>query len=93
MREDGKKALPTFKDEIASGIGGSEAKLQHVKHQKFDQPAPSNQSDGRGSTPAASKPRSTKRRARRNNRNPARLDDGAARHPKWKRPGERAQIV
>ena len=86
MREDGKKVPPTFKDEIASGIGGSEAKLQHVKHQKFDQPAPSNQSDGRGSTPAASKPRSTKRRARRNNRNPARPNDGAARHPKWKRP-------
>jgi hypothetical protein len=86
MREDGKKVPPTSKDEIASGIGGSEAKLQHVKHQKFDQPAPSNQSDGRGSTPAASKPRSTKRRARRNNRNPARLNDGAARHPKWKRP-------
>ena len=40
--EDGKKVPPVFKDEIASGIGGSKAKLQHVKHQKFDQPAPSN---------------------------------------------------
>jgi hypothetical protein len=47
MREDGKKVPPTFKDEVASGIGGSEAKLQHVKHQKFDQPVPSNQTRGR----------------------------------------------
>jgi hypothetical protein len=86
MREDGKKVPPTFKDEVASGNGGSEAKLQHVKHQEFDQLTPSDQSDGIGSTSVASKPRSTRRRARRNYRYPARLDDGAARHPKWKRP-------
>jgi hypothetical protein len=86
MREDGKKVPPTFKDEVASGIGGSEAKLQHVKHQEFDQLTPSDQSDGIGSTSVASKPRSTKRRARRTYRYPAGPDDGAARHPKWKRP-------
>src|SRR6516164_4617227 len=85
MREDGKKVSPTFKDEVASGIGGSEAKLQHVKHQEFDQLTPSDQSDGIGGTSVALKPRSTKRRARRTSRDPARLDEGA-RHPKWKRP-------
>jgi hypothetical protein len=85
MREDGKKVPPTFKDEVASGVGGSEAKLQHVKHQEFDQLTPSDQSDGIGSTSVASKPRSTKRRARRIYRDPARPDDGA-RHPKWKSP-------
>jgi hypothetical protein len=81
MREDGTKVPPTFKDEVASGIGGSE----HVKHQEFGQLTPSDQSDGIGSTSVPSKPRSTKRRARKINRDSARLDEGA-RHPKWKRP-------
>jgi hypothetical protein len=81
MPKDIEKVPPTSKVEVTSGIGltPSEAKLH-------DQLAPSDQSDNRGSTSVASKPRSTKRRARRTYRYPAGPDDGAARHPKWKRP-------
>jgi hypothetical protein len=80
MPKDIEKAPPTSKVEVASGIGliPSEAKLHN-------QLAPSDQSGGLGSTSVASKPRSTKRRARRTYRDPAPPDDGA-RHPKWKRP-------
>jgi len=86
MRKSSKKVTPILKDEIASEFGGfpSAAEPDHVKQQ--DHPTPSDQSDGRGNSLVGSKPRSTKRRARRNNRNPARLNDGAARQPKWKRP-------
>jgi hypothetical protein len=80
MPKDIEKVQPTSKVEVASGIGPipSETKLHN-------QLAPSDQSGGVGSA-SASKPQSTKRRPRRNSRYPARLDDGAARHPKWKRP-------
>jgi hypothetical protein len=86
MRKSGKKVTPTRKDEVASGIGAlpSAAEPHHVKQQ--DHLTPSDQSDGRGNSLVGSKPRSTKRRARWNNRIPARHNDGAARHPKWKRP-------
>jgi hypothetical protein len=86
MRKSVKKVSPTLKDEVASGIGAlpSAAEPHHVKQQ--DHLTPSDQSDGRGNSLVGSEPRSTKRRARSNNRNPARLNDGATRHPKWKRP-------
>jgi hypothetical protein len=86
MRKSDKSVTPARKDEVASGSGAlpSAAEPDHVKQQ--DHPTPSDQSDGRGNSLVGPKPRSTKRRARRNNRNPARLNDGAARHPKWKRP-------
>jgi hypothetical protein len=81
MPKDIEKVLPTSKVEVASGIGliPSEAKLHN-------QLAPSDQSGGLGSTSVASKPRSIRGWTRRNNRHPARPDDGAVRHPKWKRP-------
>jgi hypothetical protein len=86
MRKSGKTVAPTPKDEVASGIGAlpAAAEPHHVKQQGHL--TPSDQSDGRGNSLVGSKPPSTKRRARWNNRNPARLNDGAARHPKWKRP-------
>lgn len=40
-----------------------------------------------GGTLVTPKPQSTKRRARRNDRSPARLDDGAARHPNARKHG------
>jgi hypothetical protein len=85
-RKSDNEVTPTRKDEVASGNGTlpSAAEPDHVKPQ--DHPTPSDRSDGRGKSLVGSKLRSTKRRARRNNRNPARLNDGAARHPKWKRP-------
>jgi hypothetical protein len=72
---------PTSKVEVASGLGliPSEATLHN-------QLAPSDQSGGPGSISVTSKPTSTRRRARRNSRYPARPHDGATRHPKWKRP-------
>ncbi|MGC2081044.1 MAG: hypothetical protein WA728_34535 [Xanthobacteraceae bacterium] len=87
MRKGDEKVTPTLKDEIASGYGAllSAAEAQHVKPQEFGQLAPSDQSDGLGSTSVASKPRSARRRARKISQKPARLDQGA-RHPKWKRP-------
>jgi len=69
--KNNKDVLPTSKLEVASGASALPS-------------APSEQSDERGST--SSKPRSTKRRARRNGRYAPRRDDGAARHPKCKRP-------
>jgi hypothetical protein len=86
MRKSGKTVTPTPKDEVASGIGAlpSAAEPHHVKQQ--DRLTSSDQSDGRGDSWVGSKPRSTKRRAKWNNRNPARLNDRAARLPKWKRP-------
>jgi hypothetical protein len=86
MRKSGKTVTPTPNDEVASGIGAlpAAAEPHHVKQQGHL--TPSDQSDGRGNSLVGSKPPSTKRRARWNNRNPARLNDGATRHPKWKRP-------
>jgi hypothetical protein len=88
MSKNSKNVPATINNEATSGIGAllPEAKPQQVKQQEFGQLAPSDQLDDLGSTSAASKPRSTRRRARRIHRYPARLDDGAARHPKWKRP-------
>jgi hypothetical protein len=80
MPKNSKHVPPTLKVEVASGLGALPSGPE------FDQLAPSEQSVGRGSTPVASKPRSTRRRARRNARFAARGDDPAARHPKWKRP-------
>jgi hypothetical protein len=79
---------PTSKLEVASGISAlsSEAKPQQVKQPEFNRRDPSEQSDGLGSPSVASKQRSTKRRTTRNDRHAARRDDGATRHPKWKRP-------
>jgi hypothetical protein len=75
-----KHVPPTSK--VASGVGpiSSGPERQQVKQPELDQLAPSEQS------PAASKLRSTKRRAKRNGRYAARGDDGTARHGKWKRP-------
>jgi hypothetical protein len=86
MRKSGKTVPATLQDENTSGIGALPAatKSQHVNQE--NQLAPSDQSGGLGSTSVASKPTSTRRRARRNDRYPARPDDGAAHHPKWKRP-------
>jgi hypothetical protein len=86
MRKSGNKVTPTSKDEVGSGIGSLPAAAEpyHVKQQGHL--TPSDQSDGRGNSLVGSKPPSTKRRARWNNRNPARPNDGAARHPKWKHP-------
>jgi hypothetical protein len=88
MSKNSKNIPATINNEATSGIGAlpSEAKPKQVKQQEFGQLAPSDQPDDLGSTSVASKPRSTKRRARRIYRDPARPDDGAARHPKWKRP-------
>lgn len=86
MRKSVKKVTPTRKHEIASGIGAlpSAAEAHYIKQE--DHLTPSDQSDGRGNSLVGSESRSTKRRARSNNRNPARLNDGAAQHPKWKPP-------
>jgi hypothetical protein len=75
------KIPPTSKVEVGSGPGliPSEAALHN-------QLPPSVQSGGLGSTSVTSKPTSARRPARRNSRYPARPDDGAACHPKWKRP-------
>jgi hypothetical protein len=88
MSKNSKNIPATINNEATSGIGAlpSEAKPKQVKQQEFGQLAPSDQPDDLGSTSVASKSRSTRRRARRIHRYPARLDDGAARHPKWKRP-------
>jgi hypothetical protein len=83
MRKSVRKATPARNDEIASGISALPSEPDHVKQR--DHPTPSDQSDGRGNSLVGSKPRSTKRRASKINRYPARLDEGA-RHPKWKRP-------
>jgi hypothetical protein len=88
MPKNSKHVPPTSKLEVGSGLSAlpSGPKPQHVKQPESNQLAPSEQSDDRCSTLVASKPRSITRPARRNERYEARRGDGAAPHPKWKRP-------
>jgi hypothetical protein len=72
MRENSQHDSLTLQDEVTSGVGASTAaKPQHVKQQ--DQFTSPDHSDGRGGTSGASKPRLTKRRARKIDRYPALL--------------------
>jgi hypothetical protein len=86
MPKNTERVPPTSKVEVAAGLSASSSGPKPVKQPEFDQLAPSEQSDVRGGTPVASRPRSTRRRARKNARFAARGDNAGARHPKWKHP-------